>query len=118
MANTYTKTVKLELEVYVGSNKLPFPPHSPYQTRELKLADFQLRILCEEWGKLDQDATYLVPVQHFPLLWQKVSCRGRTRDPSAKSMETLLVPKLEARRLSALTNGAAVIFWARQRKRR
>lgn len=43
------------------------------QARELKLPEFQLRILCEEWGKLDRDATYLLPVRQLPLLWQKVS---------------------------------------------
>eukprot|EP00752_Nemacystus_decipiens_P007036 g6311.t1 len=43
-----------------------------YKARELKLPEFQLRILCDEWGKLDRDATYLLPVHQLPQLWQKV----------------------------------------------
>lgn len=46
---------------------------TPIQARELKLPEFQLRILCDEWGKLDRDATYLLPVHQLPLLWQTVS---------------------------------------------
>ena len=49
------------------------PPPLSIQARELKLPEFQLRILCDEWGKLDRDATYLLPVHQLPLLWQTVS---------------------------------------------
>lgn len=47
------------------------------QARKLKLPDFQVRILCDEWTKLDRDATYLLPVHHLPLLWQTVSDKGQ-----------------------------------------
>lgn len=60
---------------FFAENTLLSPPLHAFsaQARELKLPDFQLRIFCDEWGELDGEATYLLPVHQLPLLWQTVS---------------------------------------------
>lgn len=65
--------------VYIQQNtrRIRFHPPPPTQARKLKLQDFEVRVLCDEWSKLDRDATYLLPVQHLPLLWQTVSDKGQ-----------------------------------------